>query len=162
MYIPLSEVSALPEVGAGSRAHAIGGLIRWLEVYHPIALSTEVVAFIKLQLLDDTDQLGAVGEVTVMQGEARVVLVGILIEVIGLIEVEATNSSLAPVLGALNLQRRLGQIDLVLPGDSGDGGGFCHGLRYHCAWAIEPFALNTRRIVLTSINRSSQNEKLRK
>jgi hypothetical protein len=47
-----------------------------------MALGTEVVDLIGLHLLDDPDQVAAVGEVAVVQGEARIALVGVLVEVI--------------------------------------------------------------------------------
>jgi hypothetical protein len=45
-------------------------------------LGAEGVDLIRLHLLDDPDQVGAVGEVAVVEHQARVALVRVLIEVI--------------------------------------------------------------------------------
>ena len=47
-----------------------------------MALGTEVANLIGLHLLDDADQVGAVGEISVVQHKAWITLVGILVEVI--------------------------------------------------------------------------------
>ena len=47
-----------------------------------MALGAEVIDLIGLHLLDDPDQVGAVGEVAVVQHLAGITLVGILIKVI--------------------------------------------------------------------------------
>ena len=47
-----------------------------------MALGAEVVDLIGLHLLDDPDQVGAVCEVAVVQHQARVTLVRILVEVV--------------------------------------------------------------------------------
>lgn len=47
-----------------------------------MALGAQVVDLIRLQLLNDPDQIGAVGEVAIVQGQARIIFVGILVEMI--------------------------------------------------------------------------------
>jgi len=47
-----------------------------------MALGAEVVDFIRLHLLDDPDQIGAVSEVAVVQREPGIELMRILIEMV--------------------------------------------------------------------------------
>ena len=46
---------------------AVGGVLRALKAHRHMALGTEVVDLIGLHLLDDPDQVGAVGEVAVVE-----------------------------------------------------------------------------------------------
>ena len=47
-----------------------------------MALGTEVVNLIGLHLLDDPDQVGAVGEVAVVQHQAGIRFMGVLVKVV--------------------------------------------------------------------------------
>ena len=85
-----------------------------------MALGTEVVDLIRLGLLDDPDQVGAVRQVAVVQHQPRVALVGVLIQVIDAAGVEAAGPPLDPVHRVALLQQEFGQIAAVLPGDAGD------------------------------------------
>ena len=59
-----------------------------------MALGAEVVDLIGLHLLNDADQVAAVGEIAVVQHQARVAFVGVLVEVINAAGVEAAGSAL--------------------------------------------------------------------
>ena len=59
-----------------------------------MALSTEVVDLIGLHLLNDPDQVGAVGEVAVVEHQARITFVGVLVQVIDPAGVEAARAPL--------------------------------------------------------------------
>ena len=59
-----------------------------------MALGAEVIDLIRLHLLDDPDQVGAVGEVAVMEHQARITLVRILIQMIDPAGVEAARAPL--------------------------------------------------------------------
>ena len=48
----------------------VGGVLRTLKTHRYMTLGTEVVNLIRLHLLDDPDQVGAVGEVAVVEGES--------------------------------------------------------------------------------------------
>ena len=103
---------------------AVGGVLRALETHRHMALGTEVVNLIRLHLLDDADQVGAVGEVAVMEHQARITFMRILVEVIDPTGVEAA----CPPLDSMHLislfQQQLRQVAAVLPRDAGDQGGF--------------------------------------
>ena len=98
-----------------------------------MTLCTEVVDLIRLHLLDDPDQVGAVGEVAVMEHQARVTLVGILVEVIDPAGVEAARAPLDAMHLIALLQQQLRQVAAVLPRDAGDQGGFGRGCG-HGGW----------------------------
>ena len=59
-----------------------------------VALGTKVVDLIRLNLLDDPDQVAAIGEVSVMQNQLWVLFVRVLIEVVDAAGVEAAGSAL--------------------------------------------------------------------
>ena len=54
-----------------------------------MALRRQVVDLVGLHLLDDADQIGGVGQVAVVQMQAHVALVRVLVEVIDAVGVEA-------------------------------------------------------------------------
>ena len=58
----------------------IGGVFRRLEATPHMALGGEIVDLVGLRLLHDADQVGRIGHVAVMQDEAQVLLVRILVE----------------------------------------------------------------------------------
>ena len=47
-----------------------------------MALGAEVVDLIELHLLDDADQVGAVGQIPVVQHQTRIAFMGILIKMV--------------------------------------------------------------------------------
>jgi hypothetical protein len=53
-----------------------------------MGLGCQVVYFIRLNLLDDSDQVGGIGQIAVMHDEPAVRLMGILIQVIYTVGVE--------------------------------------------------------------------------
>ena len=55
------------ENAQGAKSVGIGGVFRRLKTYCHMALSAEVVNLIRLHLLNDPDQVGAVGEVAVVE-----------------------------------------------------------------------------------------------
>jgi hypothetical protein len=73
---------------AGLVDACLGGVFRCIEANGYMALGTEVVDLIGLHLLDDADEVAAVGEVALVENERRrlvfgVRVSGILVEVIG-------------------------------------------------------------------------------
>ena len=68
----------------------------------------EVVDLIRLHLLDDPNQIGAVGEVAVMKHQARVTFVGILVEMIDPAGVEAARAPFDPMHLITLFQQQLG------------------------------------------------------
>ena len=99
-----------------------------------MALRAEVVDLIGLHLLNDPLQVAAVAQVAVVQRQAWIQLVRILIEVINPGGVEAAGPALNAMHGVALLQQQLRQVAAVLAGDAGDQGVFAvaHGL--HSRW----------------------------
>lgn len=80
----------------------VGGVLRAIKTHRRMALGAEVVNHIRLHLLDDPDQVGAVGEVAVVEGELRGLallppFVGVLVEVIHPAGIERGAAPLDPM-----------------------------------------------------------------
>ena len=108
---------------------AVGCVLRTLKTHRHMALGAEVVNLIGLHLLDDPDQVGAVGEVAVVEGELRWLtllppLMRVLVEVIDPAGIERRGSALDPMHLVALLQQQLRQVTAVLPRDAGDQRGF--------------------------------------
>ena len=106
----------------GAEGIAVGGVLRRLKAHRHMALCTKVVDLIGLHLLDDSNQVGAVGEVPVMEHQPRITLMRILIEMINSVRVEATGPALDSMYLVSLLEKKFGQIAAVLAGDSCDYG----------------------------------------
>ena len=72
-----------------------------------MALSSEVVSLIRLHLLNDAYQIGADGEVAVLENQVGITLVGVLEEVIGTDGVERGGASFDAVQLVALLQEEL-------------------------------------------------------
>ena len=103
---------------------AIGGVFRALKAHRHMALSAEVINLIWLDLLDDPNQVCAIGEVAVVEHNPRIALMWVLIEVINPTGVEAARAPLYAMNLVALLKQQLRQVAAVLSGDAGDQGGF--------------------------------------
>ena len=89
-----------------------------------MAHGREVVNLIGLHFLNDADEVGAVRQVTVMQLEADISVVRVLVQVVDAIGIKEGGSAFDPVHLIAFLQQQFGQIRTVLPRDS----------RYQCSF----------------------------
>ena len=95
-------------------------------------LRREIVDLVGLRLLDDADQIGGVGQVAIVQDEARIGIMRILVEMLDPPGVEARR----PTLDAVHLvalgEQQFGEIGAVLAGDAGDQSHFVlvHGVLF--------------------------------
>ena len=64
-----------------------------------MALCREIVDFVGLHLLDDANEIGRIGQITVMQLETDVLLVRVLVQMIDAIGIEGRR----PALDAMNV-----------------------------------------------------------
>jgi hypothetical protein len=87
-----------------------------------VALRAEVVDLVGLGLLDDADQVRAVGQVAVVQHEVAVAQVRVLVDVVHPRGVEQARAPLDAVDHVALGQQELGQVGTVLAGDTGDQG----------------------------------------
>jgi hypothetical protein len=106
----------------GAERIAVGRVFRRLEAHRHVALGAKVVDLIRLHLLDDPDQVGAVGEVAVVQREAGIALMWVLVEVVDPGGVEAAGPPLDAVHAVALLQQQFGQVAAVLACDAGNQG----------------------------------------
>jgi len=90
----------------GAEGVAVGRVFRRLEAHRHVALGAQVVDLIRLHLLDDPDQVGAVRQVAVVQREPLIELVRVLIQVIDPRGVEAARPPLDAVHRVALLQQQ--------------------------------------------------------
>ncbi len=98
------------EDAQGAEAITVGRVFRRFETHRHVALGPEVVDLIGPHLPDDPDQVAAVGEIAVMEGESGIPLMGILVEVIDAGRVEAAGPTLEAMHPVALLQQQLSQI----------------------------------------------------
>jgi DNA polymerase III subunit gamma/tau len=108
----------------GPEGIGVGGIFGGLEADLDVGLGAEIVDLIGLDLLDDANQVGAVGEVTVMQDKVAIINMGILIEMIHPLGVEQGRTALDAVNDIALTEQEFSQIGTVLAGDAGDQCGF--------------------------------------
>ena len=85
-----------------------------------MALGTKVVDLIGLYLLHNPNQVGAVGEVSVVEHEPWICFMGILIEVVNPVGVETAGPSLDAVHLIALLEKEFSEVAAVLAGDASD------------------------------------------
>src|SRR6476661_7801228 len=102
-------------------SHVLGSIERHLHVRH----GAEVVNLIGLHFLNDANQVGGVGQVAVVVGQAGV-FVPVLIghEVVDTVGVEQRGAALDAVHVVTLFEQKLGEVGTVLAGDAGDEGNF--------------------------------------
>ena len=86
----------------------------------------QIVDFVWLNLLDDADEIGGVGQIAVVQNEIAVADVWILIQVVNAIRIEQRRAALDAVDHIAFAEQKLCQIGAILAGYSGDKGNFGH------------------------------------
>jgi hypothetical protein len=87
-----------------------------------MALSAKVVNLIRLDFLNDFDQIAAICEIAVVENKPRVLFMGVLVKVIDPAGVETAGPAFDPVDVVSLGQKKLSQIAAVLSGNSGDQG----------------------------------------
>ena len=89
-----------------------------------MALRAQVINFVRLGLLDEPNEVGAIGEVAVMQDEIAVIQVRVLVDMVHPCCIEQAGSALDAMHQIAFGQQKLGQVRAVLPCDARDKGGF--------------------------------------
>ena len=98
----------------------VGRVLGLLERHRDVALRAEVVDLVGLHLLHHVDEARRIGEVAVMQDEAAVADVRILVQVIDPVGVEQRRPALDAVDDVALVEQELGEVGAVLAGDAGD------------------------------------------
>jgi len=99
---------------------AVGGVLRGLKTDSHVTLGTKVINLIRLHLLNDADQIGAVSEIAVVKNQPGIILMGVLIQVINTTGVEAAGSALDPVHLIALLEQKLSEVAAILACDPSD------------------------------------------
>ena len=90
-------------------------------------MSAEVVDFVGLSLLDDEREVAAVAQVAIVQLEAGVVDVWVLVNVVYTLGIERAGAALDAVHNVTFFKQEFGKVGAVLAGVAGDEGGFLWG-----------------------------------
>jgi hypothetical protein len=87
----------------------------------------EVVDLVGLGFLHDADEVAGVAQVAVVEFEAGVLNVRVLVDVVHPLGVETAGAALDAMDDVAFCEQKLGEIRAVLAGDTGDEGdfGFC-------------------------------------
>jgi hypothetical protein len=85
-----------------------------------MALRGEVVDLVGLRLLDDAQQGERIGHVAVVQDEAAIGIVRILVEMIDALRIDERGAALDAVHDVALAEQELGEVGAVLAGDAGD------------------------------------------
>ena len=112
----------LQDTGRG-QAGDIPGELRFVETDPHVRLRTEVIDLLRADPLHKRDQPRSVGEVPVVQEQARLRIVGVLIQVVDPRGVERRGPPDQPVHDVALVQQQLRQVRPILPRDAGDQ---CH------------------------------------
>ena len=112
-------------------------------------LGRQVVELIRLGFLNDADQVGRVGQVSVMQDEVAVINMRILIEVVDAARVEAGAAAFDAMNGVALLQQQLCKVGSILSGDAGNECfflGSCVMLHVPVIGLLQPFPKRDARL----------------
>jgi hypothetical protein len=93
-----------------------------------VALRAEVVHLVGLDLLHHVDEARRIGEIAVVEHEAAVAGVRILVEVVDPVGVDERRPALDAVDDVSLVEQELGEVGAVLAGDAGDESDFGHGV----------------------------------
>lgn len=85
-----------------------------------MALCRKIIDLVRLHLLHDADQIGGVGEVTVMQNQLAIILVRVLIEMIDTLGVEERRPAFDTVHRIAFPDEEVGEVSTILAGNAGD------------------------------------------
>jgi hypothetical protein len=85
-----------------------------------MALRREVVDLVRLNFLDEADEIGGIGEIAEMQEELDALLMRIGIEMIDAAGIERRRAPLHAMDGIALREQQLGEIGAVLTGGAGN------------------------------------------
>lgn len=103
-----------------SIGHHFGGVLRDLEGDLDAALRLKVVHLVREDVVDDVVDCLRLREVTIMEHQAGVLLVGVDIELVDVGGVEGARPTYYPMDLVVLGEQILRKIRIVLPGDAGD------------------------------------------
>ena len=83
-------------------------------------LGREIVDFIRLDLLDDADEVGRIGQVAVVEDQITIFNMRILIKMVDAVGIKERRAALEAVDDIAFFQQEFGKVSAVLSGDTGD------------------------------------------
>jgi hypothetical protein len=95
-----------------------------------MALCTQIVYLVGLYLLYNTDEIGGICEITVMQNKITIINVWILIQVVYSICIEQGASPLYPMHFVPFFEQKISEVSAILTGYSCEYCFFRHGKDY--------------------------------
>ena len=98
----------------------IGGVLRSLKADRHMALGTQIVDLVGLDLAEDAGEVGGIREIAVVQLQAGIWLVRILVDVINALGVEMRRPTLDAMDFIALLEEELRQVRAILARDAGD------------------------------------------
>lgn len=120
------------EQAQGAHAVDVGGVLRALEAYRHMTLRAEVVDLIGLYLADDAGQVAGVAEVAIVQLQACVIYMRVLVDVINALGVERAGAAFDAVHLIAFFKQQFGQVGAILAGDASDECNFGSGHIRRC------------------------------
>jgi hypothetical protein len=85
-----------------------------------VALGGEIVNLVRLHELHDADEVRGVREVPVVQADAQILLVRVLVQMVYTVRVEERRAALDSVHLVSLLEEEFGEVGTILPGDAGN------------------------------------------
>ena len=85
-----------------------------------MALGTQVIDFIRLSLLNDSNQVAGIGQIAIVQYKIAMIDMGILIKMVHPISIERRSPSFNTVNNVAFFQEEFGKVRSVLTGDAGN------------------------------------------
>jgi hypothetical protein len=104
----------------GAQGIGVGSVFRGFKGHGHMALGCQVVDLIRLDLLENTDQVGGIGQISIMKDKVSVVHMGVLIQVVDAVGVEQGSPALDAVDFIAFFKEEFGQVGAVLAGAAGD------------------------------------------
>ena len=108
----------------GAEGIAVGSVFRSFKRNLDMALGGQVVNFIRLDILDDADQVGGIGEIAVVHEEADMLFVEILEKMIHPGGIERRRPTLDAVDFVAFAEEDFSQVGAILAGNTGNQGFF--------------------------------------
>ena len=102
-----------------AEAIGVGGVFGRLKTHSDMALRCKIVYFVRLRLLDDTDEVSGIRQVVVMQDEIAVRDMRILVEVVNPVRVEERGTALDAMHLVALFEQEFGKVGAVLTGNPG-------------------------------------------
>ena len=111
---PVQDAQRLQQAQGAQRV-GVRGVLRRLEAHLHVALGGEVVDLVRPDLLNQPDQVGRVGQVSVVQEEPPAGFMGVLVQVVDTCGVEGRGAPLHPVHHVALAEQQLREVRAVLP-----------------------------------------------